>query len=91
MGKTLYILKSHKHGRFYVGSTDDLERRFKEHNSGHTKSTKSGMPWEVVFTEVFAASIDGLRAEKKIKALKSRKIIESLVNGTMQISDLINN
>jgi hypothetical protein len=45
----------------------------------------------VVFTEVFAASIDGLRAEKKIKALKSRKIIESLVNGTMQISDLINN
>jgi hypothetical protein len=44
LGKTLYILESQKHGRFYVGSTDDLSRRLNEHNAGRTKSTASGKP-----------------------------------------------
>jgi len=74
MGKTLYILESQSHGRFYVGSTDDLSRRLREHNSGQTKSTSSGRPWKLVFNHEFDSSFLGLKAERRIKKLKSRKL-----------------
>ena len=33
-----------KNGHVYVGSTDDLKRRVKEHNQGQVKSTKAYGP-----------------------------------------------
>ena len=44
----IYILFSDKTNRYYIGSTDDLDRRLKHHNAGSTPSTKSGAPnWEI--------------------------------------------
>jgi len=48
---TVYAIKSGLDGRIYVGFTDCLERRLKEHNSGKTKSTKGFVPWKLIFTE----------------------------------------
>ncbi|HSD62199.1 MAG TPA: GIY-YIG nuclease family protein, partial [Ignavibacteriaceae bacterium] len=50
---TVYILKSPLKNRYYVGHTSNLERRITEHNSGHTKSTRFGLPWEIIWTEEF--------------------------------------
>ena len=36
----VYVLKSENNWRFYVGMTENIERRLTEHNSGKTKSTK---------------------------------------------------
>jgi putative endonuclease len=36
----IYILFSLKTNKYYVGSTDDLQRRLKHHNGGSTPSTK---------------------------------------------------
>ncbi len=33
----------------YYGYTDDLKRRFVEHNSGKSKFTKGHMPWRLVW------------------------------------------
>ncbi|HZK06920.1 MAG TPA: GIY-YIG nuclease family protein [Bacteroidales bacterium] len=88
MGKTFYILQSEKNGRFYVGSSDNLNRRILEHNSGQTKSTKTGKPWKILFSFDFDDSIAGLKAERRVKALKSRKIIEKIINGSIKITDL---
>ena len=41
---TVYAIKSELDGRIYVGFTDCIERRLKEHNSGKTKSTKGYKP-----------------------------------------------
>jgi putative endonuclease len=40
-----YILESEKSGGWYIGHSNDPERRILEHNSGHTKSTKNKGPW----------------------------------------------
>ncbi|AFN75052.1 hypothetical protein MROS_1819 [Melioribacter roseus P3M-2] len=40
-----YIIFSPSKNRFYVGSTNDIQRRLNEHNSGQTKSTRPGKPW----------------------------------------------
>ncbi len=49
----VYILWSSKSKIFYYGSTDDLKRRLKEHNSGLILSTKPHRPWELVFYAAF--------------------------------------
>ena len=46
-----YILKSLKDGRYYYGSTNDVEKRLIKHNSGQVKATKGRRPFEIHFTE----------------------------------------
>jgi len=45
----VYVIKSKVDGRLYVGFTENLDRRIKEHNAGNTKSTKGYIPWTLVF------------------------------------------
>ena len=44
----IYILQSlQDENRFYVGFTEDLKRRLKEHNSGYSIHTNKFMPWKI--------------------------------------------
>ncbi len=49
MSYKLYILQSLTKDRYYIGHTNNIERRLSEHNSGQTKSTKAYIPWKLVF------------------------------------------
>jgi putative endonuclease len=48
-----YILLSSKSHIFYYGSTNNLKRRFREHNSGQVTSTKPHLPWRLVWYGAF--------------------------------------
>ena len=50
---TLNILYSKSLEKYYAGYTNDLNRRFSEHNRIKGKFTDRGIPWEVVHTEKF--------------------------------------
>ncbi|HKJ45374.1 MAG TPA: GIY-YIG nuclease family protein [Balneolales bacterium] len=76
----LYILYSSKRDTFYIGSTNDLQRRLNEHNNHHTPSTRGGEPWELVYQEDFENKSDARKRERAIKAKKSRSYIEYLIN-----------
>ena len=75
----LYILQSESSSRFYIGSTDDLDRRLSEHLRGHTPSTRGRGPWKLVYTEPFETLIQALRRELEIKRWKSSRMIRALV------------
>lgn len=66
-GHTVYILKSIRDGSFYVGSTDNLDARLKEHNSGRCRYTVSRIPWRIHWFCVFGNKIKALRFEKYLK------------------------
>jgi putative endonuclease len=51
-----------------------------EHNRGKEKFTKTGLPWELVYCEEFAALLLARQREAYIKKMKSRKYIESLIS-----------
>jgi putative endonuclease len=79
----LYILQSESTGRFYVGSTDDLDRRLSEHLRGHTPSTRGRGPWKLVYTEQFETLIQARHRELEIKRWKSAKMIQALIRGSV--------
>jgi len=43
----VYILKSQKDSHLYVGSTNDLKRRIREHHDGLCESTRQRRPMEL--------------------------------------------
>ena len=49
----VYILKSKKDKKCYIGSTNDLKRRFEEHNKGKIFSTKYRRPLILIYYEAF--------------------------------------
>ena len=75
-----YILYSAKLNKYYVGSTSDMERRLNDHNRGKEKFTRTGVPWELVYTETFEELATARRRELDIKKKKSRKYIETLIS-----------
>ena len=75
-----YILFSNKLNKYYVGSTTDIARRLEEHNRGKEKFTKSGCPWIIVYSEIFAELSDARKRETYIKKQKSRKYIDKLIS-----------
>ncbi len=72
----VYVLKSTNFGTRYVGSTDSVEKRLKEHNSGASKYTSGRKPWTLVHTEEFSSKTEALRREKFLKTGQGRKWLD---------------
>ena len=68
----VYVLWSNKLSKRYVGSTDDVSKRFKEHNHGANKFTKGGIPWELIHEEEFSSKSESLKREKFLKTGQGR-------------------
>jgi putative endonuclease len=77
-----YIIFSASLNKFYVGATEDLTRRLQEHNTGRSPYTKTGHPWQLVWSKKYTSRSEALAEERKIKAKKSRKYIEWLISTT---------
>ena len=66
---------------YYVGHTDDIEKRMNEHKSGELGGyTSTHRPVRVVFTEEFPSREEALAAELHIKGW-SRKKKQALIRG----------
>ena len=77
----VYILKSQRVKRFYIGCTVNLEVRLKEHNTGITKSTKPFRPWKIMYFERFMDKSEAFKREWYLKHpagyLEKLKIIKN--------------
>ena len=76
---TVYVLQSIKTGKYYIGSTNNLERRLKEHNSNKTRSLKNRGPFEVRFQEVYNTLSEAIKRELKIKSYKGGNEFKKLM------------
>jgi len=66
--------------RFYIGSTNNIERRIREHNIGKTKATKYIRPVLLVFRQEFESLTKARRVERKLKTFKNTEIIKKIIN-----------
>ncbi|HQH80633.1 MAG TPA: GIY-YIG nuclease family protein, partial [bacterium] len=49
----VYVLKSKRDSRHYIGVTADLARRVEDHNAGKVSSTSGRRPFELIYFEEF--------------------------------------
>lgn len=76
----VYILKC-SDGSYYVGHTDNLEKRLSEYNNNCTSGYVSRrLPITLVFHEGFGTRYEALSAEMKLKGW-SRKKKKALIEG----------
>jgi putative endonuclease len=71
---------------YYVGYTDNVERRIAEHNNPQrTKFTSKHLPWDLK-SSFFVAETrgDAMKAERYIKKKKSRIYIENLIKNKIE-------
>ncbi|MCL6096645.1 MAG: GIY-YIG nuclease family protein [Patescibacteria group bacterium] len=78
----MYILKNEETERYYIGSTNDLERRLKQHKLGLTRATRVLKTYKLVYIEEFDNIIDARLRERKLKSYKSKKYIEWLISNS---------
>ena len=62
-----YVIKSCKDELLYIGYTNDLKRRVKEHNNGSNISTKHRIPFELVYYEAYFSKKDAMKRERSLK------------------------
>ena len=66
----VYVLKSLKDGRHYIGSTSDLDKRVLRHNRGGNISTRNRRPFELIYSEQYNTKAEAMKRERIIKAYK---------------------
>lgn len=76
---SVYVLKSLRNGRLYTGSTNDVQRRLTEHNSGHSKYTSLTKPFKLVYQEAYETRLEARRRELFLKTEKGRELLERLI------------
>ena len=77
---TLYILYSKSLDSYYVGYTNSIDRRLTEHNRKKGKYTDRGIPWLLVYCEIFGTKKEVMIREQFIKNKKSKNYIIELIN-----------
>jgi len=72
-----YLLQSQIDGSFYVGITNNLKRRLKEHNTGPSKITAINKPYKIVYHKKHDTYREARNHEKWLKK-KNRQYKKSL-------------
>ena len=74
-----YVLISEKDGKYYIGWTDNFEKRFRDHNSGRVLSTKSRRPFKLAYYEACLSKKKAIAREKQMKTGFGRKYIKNRI------------
>lgn len=69
----VYIIKSQKFEKIYIGTSGDLRRRINEHNNGKSKSTEPYAPWKLIYYEAHLDKSLARRAEIFYKSSQGRR------------------
>ena len=80
----VYVLLSEKDRKFYTGSTDDLKKRFHQHNRGHVPSTKARRPLKLIYYEASINEEDAFQREKYLKSGMGKKYIRNRIRGYLK-------
>jgi len=75
----VYILKSFKTNRYYIGQTSNLKLRLREHNLGLVKSTQFGRPWKLRYWESYLTRAEAMKRERQLKSYKHGRAFKKLL------------
>jgi putative endonuclease len=74
----VYILQDDT-GRYYIGSTNDINRRLKQHSQGQTSTTHRFKNPRLVFSQEYPTLSDARTVELKLMRLKRKDYIANII------------
>ena len=75
---TVYILRSEKDNKRYIGVTSDLKERLFEHRNGLVKSTRHRRPFNLIHTEMYESKFEANQREKYFKSGVGREYLNTI-------------
>ena len=84
----VYLIKIKKDGKWYTGCSDDLRKRFKEHNSGKVASTKGRGPFTLIYYEVCMNKNDAFTREKYLKTGMGKRYLKNRLKRFLALTGL---
>jgi putative endonuclease len=92
MNHLLYILHSPTKDKFYVGETEDFDKRLELHRSKQftqSYTAKQADDWEVFLTVECQSRNHARKVEEFIKKMKSKKFIQSLKDDDGKLKSIV--
>jgi len=73
----VYVMQSGKDKKWYTGFTNDLRKRFKEHNSNKVISTKGRGSFKMIYYEACIDKFDAIVREKYLKSGMGKRYLKN--------------
>ena len=83
----VYVLRSKKDSKRYVGITDNIKRRINQHNMGRVLSTKSRVPFRFEYSEDFLDRANARTREKYFKTAAGRRFLDKIIRAGGGMAD----
>ena len=81
----VYVLRSTSSGKYYIGQSENPERRLEYHNTIEKGFTSRYRPWELVWKKRYETRVEAIKVERMVKSRKNRIYVEKLIRGEVSI------
>jgi len=72
-----YVIESQNSNYWYTGITNNLRKRFDQHNKGLSTWTKSRGPWKLIYFEACLNEDDSKAREKYLKTGMGKRYLKN--------------
>ena len=76
-----YVLLSGQDNRLYTGCTQELRKRFQQHQTGRVRWTASRQPVQLIYYEACLNPDDAFRRERFLKSGKGKRYLRNRLAG----------
>jgi putative endonuclease len=81
-GLWVYVIRSTSCGQVYVGQTQNLDKRLREHNDSQCFSSRFTKrypgPWMLIHQETYETRSEAMRRERWLKSRSGRRFLRSV-------------
>lgn len=81
-----YVLRSKKDNHFYTGCTNNLRKRFMEHEKGINVATKGRCPFQLVYYESCVNRSDAFVREKYLKSGPGKRYLKNRIKRFLSLT-----
>lgn len=86
----VYVLQSRKDNQFYTGYTNNLKKRFEEHNTGKSFHTSKHAPYDIVYYEAACNKQDAMARERYLKSGMGKRYIKNRIKNYLDSEKGVN-
>jgi len=79
----VYLIQSDVDNSFYVGYSQDPNKRLLAHNNGESTYTRRKMPWKLLYIEEYNSKSEALKREKFLKAQRNTEFYKKLIKESL--------